>query len=101
MPTFLSCLSDTETGTRSSEGQGKALLDPLDSDGYRPGCVFCNVSRQGGFDVVRETEDMIAFRDRYVAESALQAKPDARSPQAETHLLIIPRKHLGAAENPA
>jgi len=75
MPNFSSCLSepsgsDRQRSERGQDPQGKALLD---SGGYRPGCPFCGATRERGFDVVKETEEMIAFRDRYVGIFLLDA----------------------------
>lgn len=97
MPNFSSCLSSPQGSEprrdRAEDPQAKALLDPA---GYRPKCSFCDVSREQGFDVVKETDEMIAFRDRYALSMPRRfTHAQARSPQAETHLLIIPRKHLG------
>ncbi len=45
-------------------------------------CLFCKmVSGEIKPDVVMETNDILAFRDL--------------SPQAPTHILIIPKKHIG------
>ncbi|KAI9634509.1 HIT-like domain-containing protein [Dioszegia hungarica] len=46
----------------------------------KAGCIFCDVSKEKGFAVVHEDEELIAFRDR--------------SPRAKVHLLIIPRYHI-------
>lgn len=32
----------------------------------KAGCIFCDVSKEKGFAVVHEDEELIAFRDRYV-----------------------------------
>lgn len=46
-----------------------------------PECLFCRIV-EGGIpaDVVRETPSSLAFRDR--------------DPQAPTHVLVIPRRHV-------
>ena len=44
-------------------------------------CIFCKIAaKQMKADLVAETEDCVAFRDI--------------NPQAPTHLLVIPRKHI-------
>ncbi len=44
-------------------------------------CLFCDIARgEGDAEVMSETEDVVAFRDI--------------NPQAPTHILIIPRKHI-------
>jgi len=44
-------------------------------------CLFCKIAaRQVKADVVRETEDLVAFRDI--------------RPQAPTHVLVIPKRHV-------
>ena len=44
-------------------------------------CLFCKISAgKIPTDIVHETEDVVAFRDI--------------NPQAPTHVLIIPRKHI-------
>ncbi|WWC60557.1 uncharacterized protein I303_103131 [Kwoniella dejecticola CBS 10117] len=70
MPTFLSCFPSRKTlGDEDS-------LAPLSGGG----CIFCNVSKEKGFNIVYEDEELIAFHDR--------------TPRAKVHLLIIPRRHL-------
>lgn len=44
-------------------------------------CLFCKIAaRQMKAEVVRETEDLVAFRDI--------------RPQAPTHVLVIPKRHV-------
>lgn len=46
-----------------------------------PDCLFCKmINGEIRPDMVRETDDLIAFRDI--------------NPQAPTHILIVPRKHI-------
>lgn len=46
-----------------------------------PGCLFCSIAdKQIPASIVEETPEFVAFRDI--------------NPQAPTHLLIIPRKHV-------
>ncbi|KAJ3715241.1 HIT-like protein [Lentinula guzmanii] len=47
---------------------------------YEPDCAFCNVSVENGFDVIWESDRLIAFRDR--------------DPACELHFQIIPRLHI-------
>ncbi|EKM58080.1 uncharacterized protein PHACADRAFT_139706 [Phanerochaete carnosa HHB-10118-sp] len=66
-------------GLRKNDGS-KRLHDESDT-GYRiPGCVFCDISREKGFDVVWEDETFIVFNDH--------------SPAAKHHLLVIPKRHV-------
>ncbi|EJU04776.1 hypothetical protein DACRYDRAFT_114103 [Dacryopinax primogenitus] len=57
---------------------------------YVKRCVFCNVSREKGFDILHEvgpdpnSDDLIVFRDR--------------APAATEHLLAIPRHHLASVK---
>lgn len=54
------------------------------SDGLDPSCLFCKfVSGELDTEVVGETEHSLAFRDI--------------NPQAPTHLLVIPRRHVATA----
>jgi histidine triad (HIT) family protein len=47
------------------------------------GCIFCRIVRgEFGTEFVAETEHAVAFRDV--------------QPQAPTHLLVVPRRHLAA-----
>jgi histidine triad (HIT) family protein len=51
-----------------------------------PDCLFCKfVSGELAADVVLETDKVLAFRDI--------------NPQAPTHILIIPRKHLATVND--
>ncbi len=46
-----------------------------------PGCVFCGIAEKKiRALLVAETDDLVAFRDA--------------NPQAPTHILVIPRKHI-------
>lgn len=46
-------------------------------------CLFCRIAEgEIPADIVRDTPDVVAFRDT--------------SPQAPTHVLIIPRKHIAS-----
>lgn len=46
-----------------------------------PGCLFCEIAAKNArADIVAETPDCVAFRDI--------------RPQAPTHILVIPRKHV-------
>ena len=46
-------------------------------------CLFCSIAaREIPADVVRESDRLIAFRDT--------------NPQAPTHILIIPKEHIGS-----
>lgn len=46
-----------------------------------PDCIFCKISAgEIDADIVHETDNLVAFRDL--------------NPQAPTHVLIIPRRHI-------
>jgi len=45
---------------------------------YRPDCLFCRLVREG--DHVHEAEGFVAIRDIH--------------PKAETHLLVLPERHV-------
>ncbi|KIJ49436.1 hypothetical protein M422DRAFT_82525, partial [Sphaerobolus stellatus SS14] len=46
----------------------------------KPGCIFCNVNRSNGFDVILEEGNVVVFRDR--------------DPSAREHLLVVPLNHI-------
>ncbi|EIW83688.1 HIT-like protein [Coniophora puteana RWD-64-598 SS2] len=48
-------------------------------------CIFCNVSRDNGFDVVYEDAEFIAFRDY--------------NPSSLHHLQVIPRDHIDSVKS--
>ncbi len=51
------------------------------ADGFDPDCVFCRIVRGDfGTTFVAETANAVAFADL--------------SPQAPTHVLVVPRRHL-------
>ena len=51
-----------------------------------PQCLFCRiVAGEIPADIVRSDEDLVAFRDLH--------------PQAPTHLLLIPRKHIASVSD--
>jgi histidine triad (HIT) family protein len=53
------------------------------TDGTDPDCIFCKIARgEFGTEFVAESETAVAFRDIH--------------PQAPTHVLIIPRRHLAS-----
>ncbi|ORY28589.1 hypothetical protein BCR39DRAFT_198118 [Naematelia encephala] len=81
---FLSCLSSPNPIPIQTHTQSSPLLADVGKP-VKPGCIFCSVSSQNGFNIVYEDQELIAFHDR--------------SPQAEQHLLIIPRYHLGEYPN--
>lgn len=54
------------------------------SDTAPSSCLFCNiVARAIPADIVRESDDVLAFRDI--------------APKAPTHILIIPKEHIASA----
>src|SRR5689334_16988729 len=58
----------------------------MDNDGTDPNCVFCKIARgEFGTEFVAETERVVAFRDI--------------QPQAPTHVLVIPRRHIGSLDD--
>ncbi len=51
-------------------------------------CIFCKIARgEMNADIVLENDDVVVFRDI--------------NPQAPTHLLVIPRKHIPSLEDAA
>jgi histidine triad (HIT) family protein len=51
-----------------------------------PDCLFCSIAAgEVPADVVVETDDVVAFNDI--------------NPAAPTHVLVIPRRHVGSAED--
>ncbi|KZT57631.1 HIT-like protein [Calocera cornea HHB12733] len=51
---------------------------------YVKGCIFCDVRKEKGFNIVHENDDLIVFKDR--------------APAASEHLLVIPRHHLASVK---
>ncbi|KZV93982.1 HIT-like protein [Exidia glandulosa HHB12029] len=45
-----------------------------------PPCVFCNVSRERGFDIVLEDDELVVFRDI--------------NPASAHHLQVVPKRHI-------
>lgn len=119
MPNFLSCfpsrqsaaaqydpLSSTSNGTSNDADNQKTLAS----------CVFCDVSREKGFNIVYEVHNLIfclrtdvcTMRECMaellsfscpifaVQDQDLIAFHD-REPRAITHLLIIPRSHVASS----
>ncbi len=67
---------------------------------YRvPGCTFCDVTKEKGFDVVKEVR-RIEIKFRLDAETS-DLQDDAfivfrdHKPAAAQHLLVIPKRHVG------
>lgn len=53
------------------------------ADGSSGDCLFCRIVRgELGTEFVAESDDAVAFRDR--------------SPQAPSHVLIVPRRHVAS-----
>ncbi|GJE94519.1 HIT-like protein [Phanerochaete sordida] len=66
---------------RADEGSKRLTDEPSADAGSRvPTCVFCDVSREKGFDVVWEDDAFVAFADR--------------SPAARHHMLVVPKRHV-------
>jgi histidine triad (HIT) family protein len=60
------------------------LADEIDASGRVPGCLFCRiVAGELHAQVVAESDLSFAFRDI--------------EPQAPTHLLVVPRRHIDDA----
>lgn len=58
----------------------------MGNDGTDPNCVFCKIARgEFGTQFVAETETAVAFRDI--------------QPQAPTHILVIPRRHIASLDD--
>jgi histidine triad (HIT) family protein len=68
-------------GTRSEGDERRTDNQP--GEGRVTDCIFCRIA-EGSLDSDRvlETDDVVAFRDL--------------SPQAPTHVLVIPRRHVGS-----
>ncbi|WWC68395.1 uncharacterized protein I206_102321 [Kwoniella pini CBS 10737] len=76
MPTFLSCFPSKQSQITEEDA---LIRSSTKSDE----CIFCNVSKGVGFNVIYEDEELIAFHDR--------------TPRAKIHLLIIPRHHIASS----
>jgi len=62
------------------------LEDALKVDGgTRPGCIFCDVEPEKGFDIVFQTSNLVVFRDR--------------NPAAAEHLLVTPKNHIDSVRD--
>ena len=78
----------------------------LDSD-TKSGCVFCNVSRARGFDIVSEVMRLFVTRLMYYGRFYSYSFQDSslivfrdRNPGAKEHLLVIPIKHIRDRASP-
>ncbi|WWC88129.1 uncharacterized protein L201_003033 [Kwoniella dendrophila CBS 6074] len=81
MPKFFSC-SPTKSNSTTIEDSDSLLLRSNGNninDKLSKQCIFCDVSKDKGFNVIYEDNRLIAFHDR--------------TPRADIHLLIIPRNH--------
>ncbi|OXC70871.1 hypothetical protein AYX13_00287 [Cryptococcus neoformans] len=86
MPKFLSCLPSRQSAAAQYDPLLPAsthLTNDADNQKTIASCIFCNVSRDKGFNIVYEDQELIAFHDR--------------TPRAATHLLIIPRSHVASS----
>ncbi len=86
-PSFLlECFGVGPSAARQDRHERKQLLTdpsaraaaPTTTD--EPNCIFCNPTVEKGFRVVLEDTRFVAFHDR--------------SPAAELHLLVVPRRHV-------
>lgn len=57
----------------------RIMLFPRSCSAARRPCIFCDVSREKGFNIVLQDDTFVAFHDR--------------SPAAQVHLLVVPRQH--------
>ncbi|AGV14151.1 hypothetical protein C343_01567 [Cryptococcus neoformans C23] len=86
MPKFLSCLPSRQSAAAQYDPLLPAsthLTNDADNQKTIASCIFCDVSRDKGFNIVYEDQELIAFHDR--------------TPRAATHLLIIPRSHVASS----
>ncbi|KAI9594282.1 putative histidine triad nucleotide binding protein [Syncephalis fuscata] len=52
---------------------------------FKRRCVFCNIDKDLGFNVIYEDETLVAFHDR--------------TPAGTMHLLVVPREHVGTVKD--
>ncbi|WVO19616.1 uncharacterized protein IAS62_000905 [Cryptococcus decagattii] len=86
MPNFLSCFPSRQSAAATYNpllSTSNGTSNDADNQKTLASCVFCDVSREKGFNIVYEDQDLIAFHDR--------------EPRAVTHLLIIPRSHVASS----
>ncbi|WOO85695.1 Histidine triad nucleotide-binding protein 3 [Vanrija pseudolonga] len=75
---YLSCFGRQKRPPDNNDAE-RASLNGGD-EAYVRGCVFCDVTRERGFNIAYEDDELIVFHDR--------------SPAAREHLLVIPRRHV-------
>ena len=85
--------------TRSSAKDADDLL--LSRPGRLPNCIFCDVSKEKGFDVVWQVRPPSNGQQSPLLKSSMRLQDDNfivfndYRPAASHHLLVIPRKHIG------
>ncbi|KAI0091333.1 HIT-like protein [Irpex rosettiformis] len=67
-------------GSKVEETKGELEVTGVTADSSLGGCIFCDVSREKGFNVVYEDEKYVVFKDH--------------RPAAAQHLLVVPRRHI-------
>ncbi len=80
----------TDNGPRGSSSDARSMVARripgsrmTDSDGTERDCIFCKIARgEFGTEFVAEGKTAVAFRDLH--------------PQAPTHVLVIPRRHVAS-----
>ncbi|KAH8100804.1 HIT-like protein [Cristinia sonorae] len=86
MGALLSKLWPQRTIAPQAEELNNQLADNIESQmtiSDKP-CIFCNVTRERGFDIVFEDTEFIAFKDH--------------NPSAVQHFLVIPRQHIATVK---
>ncbi|KAL1949430.1 hypothetical protein VTO73DRAFT_8311 [Trametes versicolor] len=81
MFTGLCCLTSKPHAIDKLEQE--SFLDSLPCS-HRP-CIFCDVSKENGFNVVWESDDFTVFTDI--------------NPSAQHHLQIVPKKHIESVKS--
>jgi len=71
--------------SRKESKENEDLEGSLKLTDVKPGCIFCDVDRSHGFDIVLEEGEVVVFRDR--------------NPAAKEHLLAIPINHIDSVKD--
>ncbi|WVQ65173.1 uncharacterized protein L199_003346 [Kwoniella botswanensis] len=84
MPNFSSCFPYSSSRT-DNPIQNRLIPSTTGGSKVVKGCIFCDASKENGFNIVYEDNQLTAFHDR--------------TPRAKIHLLIIPREHVVSSVN--
>ena len=77
-----------------------SVTSPIDARPINSPCLFCDVSRAKGFNIVWEVSIHVIYR-RYLASLMHRRQDESfavftdRDPAAAHHLLVIPKIHIG------